>query len=215
MHDDLAHNLITYTTPWPSNCLMETRSSLDCISKASSTVRYLFYIHAPSWSSPTLRHPRTIFWHICDVFVLSFIKKKRWREDQIRYLTLCCLYSVCGVSRHHCVSCGEWYHSRSKCNVIGNNVPFLVLIDCTQNIRVAWTLSTLISCGDFLSQSILVRMHHTLSFVLLIQIFIDLSLLDCVGLQFPCRDHSIYLGIRILGFVNLSLFVAWFKFIAL
>jgi hypothetical protein len=56
--------------------------------------------------------------------------------------------------------------------------------------------------------SILVRILHILSFVLLIQIFIDLLLLDCLGFRFPCRDHSIDLGIRILGFVMLSLFIA-------
>jgi len=79
-----------------------------------------------------------------------------------------------------------------------------------------WCSLTAQCCLDFnyvnrlwrSSQSILVRIHHTLSFLLLIQIFIDLPLLDREGLRFPCRDHGIDLGIRILGFVNLSLFIA-------
>jgi hypothetical protein len=102
--------------------------------------------------------------------------------------------SLCGVCGYHCVLCGEWYLNR-KCNFIRNNVLFWCSLTCTQNIRVAWTFTMLIACGDFLPQPILVRIHQTLSFVLLIQIFIDLPLLD-----WACDfRHSIDLGIRILG----------------
>jgi hypothetical protein len=60
-------------------------------------------------------------------------------------------------------------------------------------------------CCDFLTQSILVRTtDNTYLFHLFILIFKDTPLLDCVGLQHPCRDYSSHLNIRILRSVNLS-----------
>ena len=56
-----------------------------------------------------------------------------------------------------------------------------------------------------------VRTHvwQILSIQFIYLIFKDISLLDCVGLQHPCRYHSCNLGICILWYVKLSSFTRW------
>ena len=64
---------------------------------------------------------------------------------------------------------------------------------------------TLFALCDFIAQSILVR---TMAMVIIIHLIFqkDISLLDRLGLQHSCCDHSVILSIRILRYINLSSF---------
>ena len=78
-----------------------------------------------------------------------------------------------------------------------------------QNVEILYHLNilqaTLFALCDVMAQSILVRTtgkaYHYSS-----NCSKDISLLDCLGLQNSCCDHSIILSICILGSVNLSSF---------
>ena len=77
-----------------------------------------------------------------------------------------------------------------------------------QNVRIQTHLviidSTLFALCDVIAQSILVR--PTGNDYYLSNSSKDISLLDCLGLQHSCCDHSVILGIRILGYIDLSSF---------
>ena len=70
--------------------------------------------------------------------------------------------------------------------------------------------SVLYGCCDFIAQSILVRTtEQCLSIPFIYLIFKDTPLLDCVGLQHPCGDHSLHFSICMLRSVNLSWLARW------
>ena len=78
-----------------------------------------------------------------------------------------------------------------------------------QNVEILYHFQiidvTVFALCDFIGQSILVRPTGN-DYDYSSNSSKDISLLDWVGLQHSCCDHSVILGIRILRYINLSSF---------
>ena len=82
--------------------------------------------------------------------------------------------------------------------------------------RLFITQSIASGCSDFLAQCILVRINHCIYHPFYSFKSLDISLLDCVGSKYLCRDSSFFHGNRARRSVDLSSFylIIRFQFIA-
>jgi hypothetical protein len=141
--------------------------------------------------------------------------KKNARTGNILLYTLCALYVLSFAG--FVLDITYVYVTASVSNISANNNDHIfqdpVLISFSVTRARCQYIVPLYNC-HFSHNKWWLRLHLSIyrstyepchiSFTLFTQIFQDLPLLDCMGLQHPCRNHSFNLRIHILRSVNLS-----------
>lgn len=128
-------------------------------------------------------------------------------NDNLKRTTIL-FYSLCGLyvlsAAIFAVDIARFVVQVSNNSVRSNDSPFtrsvvqMIGVTKVDATTIVYVIEVVIaSCCDFISQSILVCINHWHTFDYSFKTPKDIPLLDRVGSQYPRRDHSFNVGIRI------------------
>ena len=145
----------------------------------------MMYLQHRGSDQSTDRAKNILFYALWALYALAMA------TNIIDTLEFCLIYITVSMDDHRCLTLFQ-------------------LVFKWQNIKIKYCLNiiqgTLFAFCDVMAQSILVRSTTDNGYYYSSNSSKDISLLDCLGLQHPCCDGSIILGIRILRYINLSSF---------
>ena len=197
----------THATQW--NLPQQILTTLDVLWKGSSLVWYLSICHAQVAKAVQHCPIPGLYSGIFVMYLRHCCGSQRSdRENNIIFYALWVLYaSITALIIVDTLSfC--WVYAVSMHDHCSLTLFQLII----QNIEIQYQLQiidvTAFACSDFIAQMILVRptgnaYYYSSNFSK------DISLLDCLGLQHSYCDCSVILSIRILRYINLSLFTVW------